>query len=100
GLDVVRPGKKDLIDIPAGWDLMAMPGTRPIGYDPASGRFVTVDTLTVDDDGESRTFAPCAVGVHPPPGYVRTHHPAAEYLDETHIDEKLKRAGGGRLSIY
>ncbi len=100
GLDVVRPGKKDLIDIPAGWDLMAMPGTRPVGYDPASGRFAPVDTLTVDDEDGPRTFTPCAVGVHPPPGYVRTHHPAAEYTDTTHPDEKLKRAGAGRLSIY
>ena len=48
GLDTVRPGKKDLIDVPEGWDLMAMPGTRPIGYDPSAGRFVTVKELTVD----------------------------------------------------
>lgn len=100
GLDLVRPGKRDLIGIPEDWDLMAMPGTRPIGYDPESGRFVIVHELTVEDEDGERSFEPCAVGVHPPPGYVRTHHPAAEYLDQTHPDEKLRRAGGGRLTIY
>lgn len=100
GLDVVRPGKKDLMEVPEGWDLMAMPGTLPIGYDPTTGGFVPVRELTVDDDDGKRTFKPCAVGVHPPPGFVRTHHPAAEYLDTTHIDEKLKRSGAGRLTIY
>lgn len=100
GLDLIRPGKKDLIEVPEGWDLMAMPGTRPIGYDASKGTFVTVREFTVDDKGGRRTFEPCAVAVHPPPGYVRTHHPAAEYLDATHPDEKLRRAGQGRLTIY
>lgn len=100
GLDVVRPGKKDLIEIPDGWDLMAMPGTLPIGYDAKSGAFVTVRTFTVQEGGRERTFEPCAVAVHPPPGFVRSHHPAAEYQDTTHPDEKLKRRGAGRLAIY
>ena len=100
GLDVVRPGKKDLLDLPEGWDLMAMPGTRPIGYDPTKGTFVTVRTFTVVEGSSERTFEPCAVAVHPPPGYVRTHHPAAEYLEALHPDEQLRRMGAGKLTIY
>jgi pyruvate-formate lyase-activating enzyme len=88
GLDVSRAGARDLIALPAGWDLMAMPGTRPIGYDPAQGRFVTVTSFT--DEG-GRSFEPWAVAVHPPPGYVRAFHPAAEYTDETHPDAKLRQ---------
>jgi pyruvate-formate lyase-activating enzyme len=82
-----RAGAKDLIPLPEGWDLMAMPGTRPIGYDPQGAKFVTVTTFT-DDDGN--TFEPWAVAVHPPPGYVRAYHPAAEYTDATHPDAKLR----------
>jgi wyosine [tRNA(Phe)-imidazoG37] synthetase (radical SAM superfamily) len=100
GLDHVRPGKKDLIDIPDSWDLMAMPGTRPVGYDPQTGSFETLKTFTVEAKEGARTFEPCAVAVHPPPGYVRTHHPAAEYTDTTHPDEKFKKRGGGRLTIF
>ena len=88
GLDVSRAGAKDLIPLPAGWDLMAMPGTRPIGYDPQSGRFVTVTSF--DDHGKS--FEPWAVAVHPPPGYMRLFHPGAEYTDATHPDVKLRVA--------
>jgi pyruvate-formate lyase-activating enzyme len=88
GLDQLRVSKNDVIPIPAGWDLMAMPGTRPVGYDPATGTFETVTTFT-DDDGKS--FAPWAVAVHPPPGYVRAFHPGAEYTDATHPDDKLRK---------
>ena len=86
GLDVLRATARDLIPLPAGWDLMAMPGTRPVGYDASTARFVTVDTFTVD----GRTFEPWAVAVHPPPGYVRAHHAAAVYTDVTHPDVKLR----------
>ncbi len=86
GQDVSRAGRRELIPIPEGWDLMAMPGTRPIGYDRSAARFVTVDSFSVD----GRTFEPWAVAVHPPPGYVRAHHPAAEYTDATHPDKKLR----------
>lgn len=100
GLDVIRPGKKDLIPVPEEWDLMAMPGTKPVGYSTAEGRFVTVEEFTAEGDDGAFTFAPCAVAVHPPPGYVRTHHPAAEYTDTTHPDEKLRKSGGGVLTIF
>jgi len=91
GRDVLRAAKSELIPIPPGWDLMAMPGTRPIGYDPQSATFTTVTTFTARfPDGSERTFEPVAVAVHPPPGYVRLFHPAAEYTDTTHPDEKLR----------
>lgn len=88
GLDVVRVAQKDVIAIPKDWALLAMPGTRPVGYHPATGRFETVSSF-VDDDGVA--FEPWAVAVHPPPGYVRAFHPAAEYQDTTHPDVKLRR---------
>src|SRR5688500_15819767 len=67
GCNTVRVGARDVIPIPPGWDLMAMPGTRPVGYDAQSGAFVTVKTF----ESEGKTFEPWAVAVHPPPGYVR-----------------------------
>ena len=98
GLDLSRAGKRDLTPLPTGWDLMAMPGTRPIGYDPSSGKFITVTTFTgVDERGRELTFEPWAVAVHPPPGYVRGHHPAAEYTDVTHPDVKLRALEESRI---
>ena len=94
GHDVSRAGARDLIPLPEGWDLMAMPGTRPIGYDAASGKFVTVTKFDVD----GRSFEPWAVAVHPPPGYVRAFHPAAEYLDSTHPDVRLLAASTSTVS--
>jgi pyruvate-formate lyase-activating enzyme len=85
GVDVTRVGAKDVIALPEGWDLMAMPRTRPIGYDPQSGKFVTLTKFDVD----GVSFEPCAVAVHPPPGYVRQFHPAAEYTETTHPDVAL-----------
>lgn len=105
GLDIVRPSKRDLKPVPEGWDLMALPNTRPIGYDPETGAFETLRTFTAfDDAGKEVTFEPTAVALHPPPGFVRTHHPAAEWLDTTHPDEKFrelgKKTGAGRLTIF
>jgi len=98
GLDFLRPAKKELIPVPEGWDLMAMPGTLPVGYDPEKGEFVTVRTFTVThDDGTEETFVPRAVAIHPPPGYVRHYHPAAEYLESVHPDVALKKSGAQKL---
>jgi pyruvate-formate lyase-activating enzyme len=85
GLDFLRATKKDLIPLPAGWDLMAMPGTRPVGYDPHQGKFVTLDEVTID----GKTFEPWAVACHPPPGYVRAFHAGAHYLQSVHPDDQL-----------
>ena len=87
GIDLLRVTGRDVIALPDDWDLMAMPGTRPIGYDPATGKFETLTTFT-DDNG--RTFQPWAVACHPPPGYVRAFHAAAVYTDATHPDAKLR----------
>jgi pyruvate-formate lyase-activating enzyme len=87
GLDLFRVTPRDIIALPEGWDLMAMPGTRPKGYDPATATFVTV-TEFVDDKGVR--FEPWAVACHPPPGYVRAFHPGAEYTDATHPDVQLR----------
>lgn len=88
GAQLLRVAKKDVIPLPEGWDLMAMPGTRPVGYDPQQGRFVTVEKFTVD----GRTFAPWAVACHPPPGYVRAFHAGAHYLESVHPDDRLAQA--------
>jgi pyruvate-formate lyase-activating enzyme len=87
GVDVMRVTPRDVIALPEGWDLMAMPGTRPIGYDPTTASLVTV-TEFVDDKGNR--FEPWAVACHPPPGYVRAFHPGAVYTDDTHPDTKLR----------
>jgi pyruvate-formate lyase-activating enzyme len=88
GLDRLRVTAKDVIPLPADWDLMAMPGTRPVGYDATTGNFTTVSTFTTD---AGETFEPWAVACHPPPGYVRAFHAAAEYTDATHPDAKLRQ---------
>ena len=41
GQSISRAGAKDLIALPEGWDLTAMPGTRPVGYDPLAAKFTT-----------------------------------------------------------
>ena len=87
GVDFLRVTPRDTIPLQEDWDLMAMPGTRPVGYDPKTGRFETLTTYTADD---GTTFEPWAVACHPPPGYVRAYHAAAIYTDETHPDKKLK----------
>lgn len=87
GVRFLRVTKKDVIPLAADWDLMAMPGTRPVGYNPVTGAFDVV-TEFVDDDGNR--FEPWAVACHPPPGYVRAYHAAAEYTEATHPDTKLQ----------
>ncbi len=88
GLDTLRCTSADTIAVPEGWDLMAMPGTRPIGYNPATAQFETLTSFTAAD---GTTFEPWGVAVHPPPGYVRAYHPAVVYTDATHPDDKLRK---------
>jgi pyruvate-formate lyase-activating enzyme len=87
GVQFLRVTPRDVIPLPDDWDLMAMPGTRPVGYDRTTGRYEVVTTFT-DDDGNA--FEPWAVACHPPPGYVRNHHAAAIYTDDTHPDTKMR----------
>ncbi len=100
GAQTLRPGKRDYMDLKQGWDLMRMPGTVPIGYNPETGKFEEVLTFqTTNEAGESMTIKPSAVAVHPPPGHVRAYHPAARFLESVHPDEQFKKSGGGLLPI-
>jgi len=72
-----RPAEPtDLSPLPPGWELMQLPATRPIGFDRATGRLEVVEQC---DLGHGR-FVPRAVAVHPPPGFVRSHFPAAHFV--------------------
>lgn len=71
-----RPAAPDeLIALPRGWELMQVPGARPVGFDPVTGRLEVVERCRLG----RRTFAPIALAVHPPPGSVRTHLPALSF---------------------
>jgi pyruvate-formate lyase-activating enzyme len=50
-----------------------LPGRRPVGIDPASGRLVVLREVRVG----RRTIVPHAVGATLPPGFTRTFLPAA-----------------------
>jgi pyruvate-formate lyase-activating enzyme len=91
GATVLRWTARDTIALPDAWDLMAMPGTIPVGYNPLTGHFEEVTSFTaVNPLGKEVTFVPCAVACHPPPGYVRGFHPAARYLTAMHPDEAMR----------
>jgi molybdenum cofactor biosynthesis enzyme MoaA len=66
----VRVPDEELIPIPEGTRLFTMPGAHPVGY---NGAFRTVKAV-------SRRRA-MAVAAFLPPGYMRTHLPAAVYPD-------------------
>ena len=59
--------------MPPGAALCTLPGRRPVGLDPATGALVTLRTVRVG----RRTIEPDAVGATLPPGWTRTHLPAA-----------------------
>src|SRR3954467_10047773 len=56
--------------------LAALPGRRPIGFDPASGKTVEVSEVRVG----KRTVKPSAVAAVLPPGWTRTELPAYRKL--------------------
>ncbi len=72
GDDLLSPAERPL-PLPPGASLCMLPGRRPVGVDPATGRTVTLSEVRVG----RRTFAPHAVGATLPPGYTRTLLPAA-----------------------
>ncbi|MBN2358295.1 MAG: radical SAM protein [Deltaproteobacteria bacterium] len=91
-----RPAEPaDLSPLPPGWELMQLPATRPLGFDRATGRIEVVDRC----DLGGVTFEPRAVAVHPPPGFVRTHLPAARYLGEGWIAPTVRDPGEGRPGL-
>ncbi|MFH1810384.1 MAG: radical SAM protein [Pseudomonadota bacterium] len=74
-----RPAEpQDMWPLPLHWELMQLPGTRPLGFDPASGRLEVVERF----DGGDGPFTARAVAVHPPPGHVRTHVPAVRSAND------------------
>ncbi len=68
----VRVPDEDLIPLPEGSRLFTMPGAQPVGYTDC---FETVKTV-----GWRRAVC---VAAFLPPGYMRTHLPAASYLGPT-----------------
>lgn len=69
----VRVPDEELIPLPEGSRLFSMPGAHPVGYNKASGTFEAVKA-----NGRRRAGA---VAAFLPPGYMRTHLPAAFYPD-------------------
>ena len=67
GLPVEAP-----LPLPAHATLAALPGRRPIGFDPARGEMVEVSEVRVG----RRTVRPSAVAAVLPPGWTRTELPA------------------------
>ena len=60
------------IALPEGASLAMLPGRRPVGIDPATGRLTVLDQVQVG----RRRFVPHAVGATLPPGFTRTFLPA------------------------
>ena len=60
---------RETIPFPAGSTIVALPGRRPVGWDPASGRFESVGRF-------GGVGAACAAAAVLPPAYLRTLLPA------------------------
>ncbi len=71
GDDLLRPPERP-IALPEGASLAMLPGRRPVGIDPATGRLAVLDQVQVG----RRRFVPHAVGATLPPGFTRTFLPA------------------------
>ncbi len=83
GDDLLLPEEKP-IPLPAAGRLVHLPGRRPVGYDPETGKVEVVDRIEV----EGKRIRPNAVGALLQPGYTRTFLPAE------------KREGGPVLSQW
>jgi pyruvate-formate lyase-activating enzyme len=73
GDDVVLPFG-DAERIPEGGRLAMIPGRRPVGIDPATGRLVVLREVKIG----RKKLVPHAVGAVLPPGWTRTLLPAGE----------------------
>ncbi len=69
----VRVPEEELIPLPEGTRLFTMPKAHPVGWNDPRGAFEVVDKV-----GRRRVVA---VAAFLPPGYMRTHLPAAFYPD-------------------
>jgi len=72
---VVRPRAGEMIPLPEGSRLFTIPGAPPIGFDPKSGKPLTVDRLPKRWGGGRIQ----AVSTFLTPGFTRTLLPAADY---------------------
>lgn len=77
GIQARAASPGEMIPLPLGWEIMHLPSVRPLGFDRETGR---IEVLTQVDFGDG-PFVPQAVAIHPPPSFVRTHFPGAQYLD-------------------
>ena len=68
----------ELLPLPEGSELFALPGRYPVGWDPASEAFVTVTEMPID----GRTVECTAVAAFLAPGYLRSLLPAAHLKRE------------------
>lgn len=75
GTDIVRPQTDELIPMPEGSRLFTIPQTPSIGFDPRSGRCLTLDQLPRKWGGGSIQ----AVSAFLTPGFTRTLLPAADF---------------------
>ena len=64
GLEYALPEAINLNPIPERWDVMRLPDTFPVGYDPTTGAFEVVESIP------GSTHKPRATAIHPPPGFV------------------------------
>jgi pyruvate-formate lyase-activating enzyme len=70
--------KEDLIPLPEFSKIFFLPGCRPIGVDPETGKHVTIR----DAEIEGRAIECYAVAAFLEPGFVRTHLPASDYAQK------------------
>ncbi|HEY3451169.1 MAG TPA: radical SAM protein [Myxococcales bacterium] len=74
GDDLLIPSEAP-VALPEHAKLVHLPGRRPLGLDPETGRVEVLDRFRDPDGG--RSFAPDAVAAVLPPGWTRTFLPAA-----------------------
>lgn len=72
GDDFLAPSEAP-VPLPPCGKLAHLPGYRPVGLSPVTGRTVRLDTFRLD----GKTFVPDAVAALLPPGWTRTFIPAA-----------------------
>ncbi len=75
GADPVRIPKEDLLPVPEGTRFFHLPDSRAVAFDLSLDAFATLERVPVG----RRTVTPLAVACFLPPGYTRTHLPAAHY---------------------
>ena len=73
GDTLVRPGKLDLMPLPAGAALTLMPTCAPVGFDPESGEYLQL----AENPYKKKSEPVYAVAALLPQGYTRLYLPAA-----------------------